>query len=150
MIKIICGVDPGKHGAIALLDAHKHIEVYAMPKEESDLNFLFGDFNPYNFICYIESIHSSPQMGVASAFTFGYGYGLLMGMLHAHGIPYIKVQPQKWQRGLSCLTKGDKKVTLKKAREIFPDNKEINIDNADSVLIAEYGRRHQILLEAQK
>ena len=46
----------------------------------------------------------------------------------------------RWQKYLGCLTKGDKNVSKAKAQELFPDLK-ITHAIADSLLIAEYGRR---------
>jgi Holliday junction resolvasome RuvABC endonuclease subunit len=88
---------------------------------------------------YIESVHSSPQMGVTSAFTFGRGFGWLEMALTAANVPFERITPQKWQKAMGCLTKGDKNVSKRKAQELFPDIK-VTHAIADSLLIAEYGR----------
>jgi crossover junction endodeoxyribonuclease RuvC len=89
---------------------------------------------------YIEKAHSMPNQGVASSFKFGYGYGFLIGVLTALKIPYEMVTPNTWQKALSCQSKGDKNVTKAKAQQLFPNHTWIH-STADSVLIAEYGRR---------
>jgi hypothetical protein len=78
-------------------------------------------------------------MGVTSAFTFGQSYGFLRGILAASKIPFIEVSPQKWQREMGCMTKGNKNVTKQAAQQRWPKLK-ITHANADSLLIAEYAR----------
>jgi hypothetical protein len=92
---------------------------------------------------YIELVHSSPQMGVKSAFTFGNGFGHLEMALTAAGIPFERVRPQVWQKALGCLTKGDKNVSKRRAQELFPQLK-VTHATADALLIAEYGRRQKV------
>ena len=87
---------------------------------------------------YIEQVHSSPQMGVKSAFTFGNGFGHLEMALTAAGIPFTRIRPQVWQKELGCLTKGDKNVSKRKAQELFPSMK-VTHATADALLIAKYG-----------
>ena len=87
-------------------------------------------------------VHSSPQMGVRSAFTFGQSFGMAEMLLTCLGIPFERGRPQVWQRSLGCLTGGDKNVTKRRAQQLFPGVR-ITHANADALLIAEYGRRLQ-------
>ena len=91
--------------------------------------------------CVIEKVASSPQMGVKSAFTFGRSLGVLEGCLAASGIPYAFVTPQKWQKAMCCLSKGDKNVTKAAAQRLYP-NERITHATADALLLATYCRRH--------
>jgi hypothetical protein len=91
-------------------------------------------------MAYIEQVHSSPQMGVKSAFTFGNGFGHLEMALTAAGIPFTRVRPQVWQKELGCLTKGDKNITKRKAQELFPSIKATHA-TSDALLIAHYGTK---------
>jgi Holliday junction resolvasome RuvABC endonuclease subunit len=91
--------------------------------------------------CVIEKVSSSPQMGVVSAFTFGRSYGFLQGCLAAEGIPYALVTPQKWQKAMGCMTKGDKNVSKAAAQRLYPKEK-ITHANADALLLATYCRRY--------
>ena len=145
-MKTIIGKDPGKNGAIAWITDGKAC-VEKMPETLQDLWELIRDIRgPLHWTpepeckAYIEAVHSSPQMGVKSAFTFGQGYGNLEMALTAAGIPFERVSPQKWQKAMGCLTKGDKNVSKRKAQELFPSLK-ITHATADALLIAEYGRR---------
>lgn len=147
MSKTIIGIDPGTNGGIAWIQDGKPC-VEKMPETLQDLwelilSIKFPTRNTFDEPkAYIESVHSSPQQGVKSAFTFGQGFGRLEMALTAAGIPFERVTPQKWQKALGCLTKGDKNVSKRKAQELFPQLK-ITHATADAILIAEYGRRLQ-------
>lgn len=142
----VLGVDPGANGGIAWITGGKAC-VERMPDTLQDLWELLCDIHP-NRLCekqppikaYIEQVHSSPQMGVKSAFTFGNGFGHLEMALTAAGIPFERVRPQVWQKALGCMTKGDKNVSKRKAQELFPDRK-ITHATADALLIAHYGTK---------
>jgi Holliday junction resolvasome RuvABC endonuclease subunit len=141
-MKITIGIDPGVNGAIAWIQDGKPC-VEKMPETLADLWDLVVSIKFGNECqAYIEAVHSSPQQGVKSAFTFGQGYGRLEMALTAAGIPFERVSPQKWQKAMGCLTKGDKNVSKRKAQEMFPQLK-ITHATADALLIAEYGRRAQ-------
>jgi len=134
------GIDPGANGGIAWITDGKAC-AEKMPETLYDLWFLILDIKSTGD-CHalIEQVHSSPQMGVKSAFTFGNGFGHLEMALTAAAIPFERVRPQVWQKALGCLTKGDKNVSKRRAQELFPSMK-ITHAIADSLLIAEYNRR---------
>ena len=139
------GIDPGTNGGIAwITDGRACAE--KMPDTLQDLWELIASVRLNSvtprtgIMAYIEQVHSSPQMGVKSAFTFGQGFGQLEMALTAAGISFERVRPQVWQKSLGCMTKGDKNITKRKAQELFPEIK-ITHAIADSLLIAEYGRR---------
>ena len=117
-----------------------------MPETMADLLAILEPFAhnaDYQPFALIELVHSSPQMGVKSAFTFGQGFGRLEMAFSACRIPFDYVRPQVWQKALGCLTKGDKSVTKAKAQQLFPHLKCTH-KISDALLIAEYNRRtHQ-------
>ena len=144
---LIIGVDPGVSGAVAWYSNGVHHAAPFKDLTEAEMLTSFEGFGPNTF-AYLESVHSMPGQGVASTFKFGLHYGGLRMALIAAGIGFETVTPATWQRTMSCLSKGDKKVTRAKAQELFP---EVNITGrgiktpthavADALLIAEYGRR---------
>jgi len=148
-MKLIIGIDPGKSGGIAWI-TDNGIAVEAMPDTSLDLWELINDivsdipksFRPADCIAYLEQVHSSPQMGVKSAFTFGNGFGHLEMALTAANVPFQRIRPQDWQKSLGCMSKGDKNVTKQRAQELFPSIK-ITHKIADACLIAEFGRRKE-------
>jgi hypothetical protein len=99
-----------------------------------------AELENYSITAALESVWSSPQMGVKSAFTFGNGFGHLEMALTALGVPYERVRPAVWQKAMGCLTKGDKNVSKRRAQEFFPALK-VTHAIADALLIAEFARR---------
>jgi hypothetical protein len=146
---MIIGIDPGVNGGIAWHDGER-ARVVKMPATLQDLWELVNNIRQDSFregplaktTAYLEQVHSSPQMGVKSAFTFGNGFGHLEMALTAAGIPFVRVSPQKWQGALGCRTGGDKNVSKARAQELFPDLKPTHA-TADALLIMEYGRRQK-------
>jgi hypothetical protein len=139
---IYIGIDPGKSGSMAIVwpDGQPATGVCrfdATPADQAD--WLLG-FDLTQAVAVMEKVSSSPQMGVVSAFSFGKSQGFLIGLLTAMKIPYYEVTPQKWQRAMGCMSKGDKNVTKHAAQKLWPHLKITHRD-ADARLIAEYGRR---------
>ena len=148
-MKLIIGIDPGKKGGIAWI-TDNGIAVEAMPDTSLDLWELIEDivsdiqiiYRQSECMAYLEQVHSSPQMGVKSAFTFGNGFGHLEMALTAANVPFQRIRPQDWQKTLGCMSKGNKNVTKQRAQELFPSIKMTH-KIADACLIAEFGRRKE-------
>ena len=141
MNKMFIGVDPGKSGAIAYL--HEKKGAWSTKNNgtlKDQIEELMQVSMHHDCFAVLEVVHSSPQMGVKSAFTFGQSYGQLEAALITCGISFERIRPAKWQGDMQCRTKGDKNVTKRKAQELFPDVK-ITHANADALLLAEYARR---------
>ena len=146
---LIIGIDPGASGAVAWYCNGVHHAAPFKDLTENELLELFEGLGKNTF-AYLEAVHSMPGQGVVSTFKFGMNYGGIRMALMASGIGFQTVTPGQWQRAMSCLSRGDKKVTRAKAQEMFP---EVNITGrgikspthavADALLIAEYGRRQQ-------
>lgn len=140
MSKTIIGIDPGSSGAMAALIPGRYTpEVFKLDNTEADIAAWLAEHDGSGF-AFIESVHAMPKQGVSSCFKFGQSYGFLRGLLIALQIPFEEVTPQKWQKELGCLTKGDKNVSKARAQQLFPSMK-ITHATADSVLITEFGRR---------
>ncbi len=137
--KCIIGIDSGASGGVALYQ-NGIVKAWKMPETERDVFDLFEGFYFYDPTVFLEAVHSMPGQGVASSFKFGKGYGFLRGVVTALKYPLYDVTPQKWQKALSCLTRGDKNVSKAKAQQLFPHLK-ITHSVADSLLIMEFGRR---------
>jgi hypothetical protein len=140
-MKLYLGIDPGLSGGIAFVPETGTPWAHKMPETDRDLLDLLSDnISLHTATALLELVHSSPQMGVKSAFTFGEGYGRLQAVLTALRVPYERVRPQAWQKAMGCLTKGDKNVSKRRAQELFPTLK-VTHATADALLIAEYNRR---------
>lgn len=141
------GVDPGKSGGLALLDATGYcVLATKMPERDGDLAIWLASARRTaleaggTIRAFLENVWVSPQMGVRSAFTFGEQVGRIKMALRGTGISYDLVVPVKWQNALDCRSGGFKNVTKGRAIELFP---MVNVTHAlaDALLIAEYGRR---------
>lgn len=140
---LVCAIDPGQSGGIAFLSldpTRPFAEAHKMPETRGDLIALVNEYAPHVSIGIVERVRSTPQMGVVSAFTFGCNYERVVMALMVRGIAVEEITPQKWQKALGCLSKGDKNVTKARAQQLFPALK-VTHATADALLIAEYGRR---------
>lgn len=134
------GIDPGQSGGIAVIYVPTDFVAGKMGETERDTAAMLT-FPPFmQCFAWIERVHSMPKQGVASSFKFGQSYGFLRGLLIGKNIPFEEVTPQKWQKEMNCLSKGDKNVTKARAQQLWPGIK-ITHAIADALLIAEYGRR---------
>lgn len=153
MSRLFIGIDPGKTGAIASIYLQNYaslpvIKIHNIPDEVHELYELVRNIcgeRPFDKIDLIhERVTASPQMGVVSAFTFGKGYGRLEMVVEVASrikkevMTVEKVLPSAWQTSLDCLSHGNKTITYKKAKILFPDLK-FTKSQADALLIAYYG-----------
>jgi hypothetical protein len=139
---VTIGVDPGRSGAIAFVPDRSPAWCVKLSNDLSDVCQSLREaqfIEPVHAI--LESVHSSPQMGVKSAFSFGQSFGQCEAMLVALGIPITRVSPQRWQKDLGCLTRGDKNVTKRMAADLFP-NLRVTHATADALLLGKWGKMH--------
>lgn len=149
----VVGIDPGDTGAFVVRDQYG-IDITNFKKTNglADVALDIRDRLSRHFWkgIYLENVHAFPGQGSSSMFQFGVNVGKIQGILLATGYDdWIPVMPTMWQKELGLAgpypTKTlRKQAHLKKALELFPEHKnEINIHNADAVLIAEYGYRKE-------
>lgn len=148
----IVGIDPGKTGAIALLEDGRLIEVLDMPVTKikvagkirkqlvpADLTDILVRFAPD--IVMLESVGVRPKEGAVGAFSFGRSFGTLEGVTAALRLPCRYVIPAVWKRALNLSS--DKTQSRVLASELFPNHadkfKRVKDDGrAEAVLIALY------------
>jgi len=112
-MSLTIGVDPGLNGALALLDSYGElIELDDMPRigKAVSVGLLADIFDTHDtnngilasepVICVIEDVHSSPQMGVTSAFSFGRSKGVVEGVAAGCNMRLVYVTPGKWKRDM--------------------------------------------------
>lgn len=151
----VIGVDPGKKGAVALIDNAQLLHVFDMPLVElkkgskvcchtlnNELAALFYDHGPVD-LAVIETVHSTPQMGVSSSFDFGRSFGVIEMAIVARGVRLEHVQPAAWKKALGL--GADKNSSLALARAKWPGSDSFKLQKhegrAEAALIAEYARR---------
>ncbi len=147
------GVDPGLRGAIAVID-NDDVQTYPMPTIDGDLDLtelssLLFSFRSTPHSIYIEKVHAMPGQGVTSMFSFGKGYGCIIGIMHAYMLNYSFVTPQAWQKATHTTTKGSaKERSLLSAIQLFPyanfhitpRSKKAHDGVVDALNIAAYAR----------
>lgn len=128
---LVLGIDPGLSGALALYDPQTRqlIKVISMPtfknkkgRKRIDLLALalfFDEHAPTIKFVVIEDVHSMPDQGVASTFTFGVTLGTVEGAAAAWYLPIHKVSPQAWKYVFKL--DSDKNKSRFKAMELFPE-----------------------------
>lgn len=150
---MIIGIDPGQSGGIAAIDGDASHAV-PMPLSGKDIDGheiakLLKNLTPSVVI--LEKVHAMPKQGVSSTFKFGMGFGLVIGVCEALGIPYRLVTPQAWKKAVLAGTTKDKDAAIAFVRRAYPTidltpgRKRVPHDGiADAVCIAEYGRQLMI------
>ena len=144
MSKLVIGIDPGKTEAIALLKDGSYLDVRDYVDGPTNAGLLCRWLILHApDLAVIEKVHSSPQMGVVSAFSFGANTGHWEGILDTLQIPWQSVRPQTWQKGIVPKKKSaTDKPGLLVARRLWPDaplTLKKHDGRADALLIARWG-----------
>lgn len=170
MARIFIGIDPGMEGALARVGAQPEDVVItdtptlatensagrarriydegAMARELRSLAGIRHGQAPDDVAVCIEQVHSMPKQGVASAFTFGTGYGIWLGIIAALGLPSVRVEPRRWKKDvLADGPKTDQAVAAVAAR-LYPGTGplletargRLLLGRADALLIAHWLR----------
>jgi crossover junction endodeoxyribonuclease RuvC len=144
------GIDPGMRGGIAYITDH-HAEAVPMPTvgKQIDGRAIAEILKTRGVeLVVIEKVGAMPGQGLVSTFTFGYGTGLIVGVLEALSLPYRMVTPQAWKGLVLAGTARDKEAAIQFVRRAYP---QIDLTPgrirtphdgmADAVCLAEWGRR---------
>lgn len=149
----VIGIDPGKTGAVAAVQLEEPHEVFFWELGDT---FTARDFE--NIIenyevkhTYIEKAQAMPHQGVISMFTYGVGFGRLLGWCETIGAPFTLIPPKTWTKEMQkgCKAKDSKGRSLQAVQRLFPNedlrvnpkSKKAHEGAVDAILIAEYGRR---------
>ena len=154
-MKYFLGVDPGIHGAIAVLQENgRLIDVFDMPITKVKVGAGFKTrivaarlqeiLAPYtDSVGWVERVSARPGQGVSSVFAFGEAYGLVRGVLAGLCIPTHTVAPAVWKKALRLGS--NKESSRLMAMEIWPEDarvfKRVKDDGrAEAALLALYGK----------
>jgi hypothetical protein len=182
MNRTYIGLDPGKGGALVAIyptggmikrkfpTIGKEYDVNGLRKLiDMAANPIGEDFfeGPHQPIAIIEDVHAIFGSAAGATFTFGFGKGLLIGIVAALGLPYCLVQPKIWQKemyqGIPEIRKpgtetakgyrqgplDTKKMSLMAAQRIYPNvdlratERAVNPDEGivDALLLATFAMR---------
>ena len=158
--KIIVGIDPGARGAIAILegDSLKVFDLKSCTRPTGTFNsldtLLFWNIVYFHIpkddvAIFCEESLLMPGNGIKTARPIYDSRGTMRAVLELHGCKINYVDPKDWKRKLGLL-KADKKASVEKAIEAFPDHKAlftkqwhggtVLLDGrAEAALIALYG-----------
>lgn len=127
----ILGVDPGFDGALAIYDAESNdlVAVNDMPTMENPKNgqreidvfrlaALIDMYATQISLAVIEEVGARPNESVTAVFRFGFGAGILKGVIGANQIRTFYVKPQVWKTLMNL--SHDKNKSLELARRRFP------------------------------
>jgi hypothetical protein len=153
----LLSVDPGKTGAVALFEpGFKKAHVMSFAKSdtiaEAFMNLReISKFNKNHHRCIgvIEKAQASPQMGVSSAFSYGYTYAETNATMATEFILYgdsfvgglAEVAPSQWKPALGLSR--DKNHSVRQA-EAMPcakallNTKKLTHDQAEALLLGLY------------
>lgn len=146
------GVDPGLKGGWAVITAdRKGSRAYPMPVAggRMDLSKLSHDWRDCSIsVACVEKVGAMPGQGVTSMFTFGMGFGAILGVLAALNVRVELVTPQAWKKAVLAGTAKDKDAAIAYCRRAFPDINLVPVGCrvphdgcADAICLAEYGAR---------
>lgn len=153
-MKYFVGVDPGKRGAFSVVDEDSKLVQYWLMDDLFKMRI--------NLTPYIDNIgaialekaqamarHGQAQ-GAASMFTYGVGYGKLLGLFEAMDLKVEEIRPLQWMQKIF----GDFKAGTSKERSkefckaIHPDTsfipyrcRKIHDGLTDATCLAHYARR---------
>jgi hypothetical protein len=158
------GIDPGTKGGFVVLDWDgKVVDSLVMPMigKEYDVRiiveFLTEHRESHIFIENVKAVSGLP-VSSTSSFNFGFGVGLLNGIIYALEIPFTKVAVPVWQKtmweGVAIQKKTNGKKDTKTmstiaARRLFPTQSFLATERSrvpheglvDAALIAKHGYR---------
>lgn len=148
-MSVSIGIDPGKTGAIAVMDDNKILclEQFNVDKYVDVLSYVGRSTSAKDIKVCLEKVGAMPGQGVVSMFNFGHNLGVIEGILSALRIPYQLVPPQTWKKEFSLT--GDKAKSIEVCKKLFPwvdlratDRSRKPSDGlAEALLMAEYARR---------
>jgi len=147
---IFIGVDPGKEGAVAVLNADGCIEELR-DMVEVETGLAVEPLIPHAYFACVEAQHAFPKIAASTNFKMGLGLGFWRGVFKALAIPYEEVAASKWQR-LICGALPKEKRQRKRAiaewahrrwptAELFGPKGGLRDGRSDALCIAEYARR---------
>jgi crossover junction endodeoxyribonuclease RuvC len=154
----ILGIDPGAHGAIAVLDEGGDLlEVHDMPstpeangRTATNAPLLAAILSrTHARIAFCEFVGARPTDAKVAAFAFGRARGVIEGVVGALNLPIVFVTPPTWKR-IADIPPGVENKDLARTRAIarWPTRadlfaRKMDVDRAEACLIAIAGLRRE-------
>jgi hypothetical protein len=138
------GIDPGKTGAIAVMDADDmSVRVFDMPGTIEEKRAILSEIGSVR-CAWIEKPFFPRMIGIKNAVTIAQAYGEMKACLFFAGIPTNEVLPAAWKKQFGLST--DKDASRAYASSVFPDQAHLwarkkDDGRAEASLLAYYGWR---------
>jgi len=138
----LLGIDPGKQGALAVLDAAEwHVTAHDMPDTIDGRRELLSAIGKVS-VAWVERPFYPPKIGVRHVATIAEGFGILQACLAFAGVPTRFVEPSAWKKALRL--SADKAASRQLASLTWPDDADQwrlakQDGRAEAALIALYG-----------
>lgn len=149
----IIGIDPGKHGAVAIYDAEKRdlVAIFDLPTRKQGKGGsatglmvcplqLRSALTPYitpGTVAAVEVAIIKPPQKLTAARTIGLNYGILLATLAMLGVGVREMAPHEWKKRLGL--DDDKAASTSLAISLYPTHIESlskRHDRAEAALIA--------------
>jgi crossover junction endodeoxyribonuclease RuvC len=154
----ILGIDPGAHGAVAVLDeGGELLEVRDMPSTP-EANGRSATSAPllavllsraHARVAFCEFVGARPTDAKVAAFAFGRARGVIEGCAGALGLPMVFLTPPTWKR-VADIPPGGENKDLARTRAIarWPARADLfarkcDVDRAEACLIALAGLKRE-------
>lgn len=152
------GIDPGHEGAIAVIrdgvPSWYPMPVQSIRKGRKEIDICGVDQILTSHVTEeparvtIEEVGVEPRFGVASAFTFGKGYGMILAVIRLKGWSHLLVRPQIWKSAMLKGTDKSKEAAIAKVKQLYPKlslsispGGKQSHDAAEAILMALYGMK---------
>lgn len=146
----ICGIDPGKQGALAIIgEGHPSILLMPYVGKELDCRAVFDFLKDGN----VDAVVLERQIGMAgqgrtSIFSIAKSYGELRACVEILNVPYLTPLPSQWTKtALSGVPGSGKSRNIAASRRMFPQvdltpgkRRKPHDGIADALLLASFGR----------
>lgn len=147
MQTLFIGIDPGKTGGIAFIDAETGLAATAPYSDMELIQLCSGNHKLVRCVCCLEKVGARPGQGVTSMFNFGQSVGYIKGVLESFGIAYQEITPQRWKAEFGL--NSNKAASVEVCRKLFPNVSLLASERcrkphdgmAEALLMAEYARR---------
>jgi hypothetical protein len=151
---MICGIDPGANGAIAVLDSTNPDSVALLDLNKATMYdaYLWLKHHQANKV-WVEDVHSLFGMSAKSNFGFGRNFGIALAIakMGTSGGPIHQVTPKIWQKfaGVTAKGKDIKKQVAEIATRLYPAANVYGkrgglLDGrSDALMIAHYGLHYK-------
>lgn len=166
---VFVGIDPGLSGAVAVITNSGRILFADTPvikmkvgkSTKSQINIpaavailqkikTHADQEQVPINVVIEKVNAMPPiggrrtMGTTSAFNFGMGFGIWLGILAALQIPYTLVAPVTWKKKMMEGMTKEKGASIQRATQLFPQaagqlTRVKDHGRSDALLLAAFG-----------